>query len=72
MPLEALVLETDAPTCRCRGPGEINTPGSLPVIADMLAQLRQQPLEDVISVLHESTRQLFPTGKMKVQHFVND
>ncbi|WP_421246798.1 TatD family hydrolase [Aeromonas sanarellii] len=64
MPLEALVLETDAPDMPLQGrQGEINTPGSLPVIADMLAQLRQQPLEDVISVLHESTRQLFPLEK---------
>ena len=61
MPLEALLLETDAPDMPLQGrQGEINTPASLPTIARLLAQLRQQPLVDVISVLHESTLRLFP------------
>jgi TatD DNase family protein len=44
----------------------VNTPASLPTIARLLAQLRQQPLEDVISVLHDSTRRLFPQEIMKL------
>jgi len=61
MPLEALLLETDAPDMPLQGrQGETNTPASLPEIAALLAQLRQQPLADVISVLHESTQKLFP------------
>ena len=67
MPLEALLLETDAPDMPLQGrQGEINTPASLPSIALLLAQLRQQPLADVISVLHESTLRLFPRATMNL------
>lgn len=67
MPLEALLLETDAPDMPLQGQqGEVNTPASLPTIARLLAQLRQQPLEDVISVLHDSTRRLFPPGNHEI------
>ncbi|MGY3942209.1 TatD family hydrolase [Aeromonas tecta] len=61
MPLEALLLETDAPDMPLQGlQGEPNSPANLPLIAQLLAELRQLPLSDVISVLHESTRCTFP------------
>lgn len=61
MPLEALLLETDAPDMPLQGQqGEPNTPASLLTIVALLAQLRQQSVADVASVLHESTRQAFP------------
>ncbi|MNH13269.1 putative deoxyribonuclease YjjV [compost metagenome] len=67
MPLEALLLETDAPDMPLQGrQGEPNTPASLPVIAQLLAELRQQPLEDVISVLHESTLRAFPRMEREI------
>ncbi|MEG0007641.1 MAG: TatD family hydrolase [Aeromonas sp.] len=61
MPLEALLLETDAPDMPLQGQqGEPNTPASLTTIVQLLAQLREQSLADVASVLHESTRLAFP------------
>ncbi|MCH7373613.1 MULTISPECIES: TatD family hydrolase [Aeromonas] len=67
MPLEALLLETDAPDMPLQGrQGEPNTPASLPVIAQLLAELRRQPLEDVISVLHESTLRAFPRMEREI------
>lgn len=61
MPLEALLLETDAPDMPLQGrQGEPNTPASLIPIVYLLAELRQQPLADVVSVLHESTSRAFP------------
>jgi TatD DNase family protein len=59
LPLEAIVLETDAPdmpphwlyrTAEQRSNGEAqgrNEPGELPRIAEVLAELRQQPIERI-------------------------
>ena len=47
-------------------PGEINFGQPADRIALLLAQLRQQPLADVISVLHESTLRLFPRATMNL------
>lgn len=67
MPLEALLLETDAPDMPLQGQqGEPNTPANLPVIAQLLADLRQQSLQYVISVLHESTRKTFPLTNSEI------
>ena len=67
MPLEALLLETDAPDMPLQGQqGEPNTPASLLTIIQLLAQLRQQPLADVASVLRESTLQAFPRLNMAI------
>ena len=60
MPLEALLLETDSPDMPLQGQEGPNTPASLPLIAQLLAELRGESLEDVISVLHESALQTFP------------
>lgn len=67
MPLEALLLETDAPDMPLQGQqGAPNTPANLPIIAQLLADLRQQPLAHVASVLHESTLRTFLLGKSKI------
>lgn len=56
MPLEALVLETDAPDmtpqpCRAPGAGRTrNSPEFLPVVAQALARLKQRPLAEVAAV----------------------
>ncbi|MDM8548092.1 TatD family hydrolase [Candidatus Venteria ishoeyi] len=60
LPLSAMVLETDAPdqplsTHR----GVNNEPAYLPEVAQTLAQLRQQPLAEIIMVTTTNTRQLF-------------
>lgn len=67
MPLEALLLETDAPDMPLQGQQRApNTPANLPIIAQLLADLRQQPLAHVASVLHESTLRTFQLGKSKI------
>ncbi|PJG58254.1 TatD family hydrolase [Aeromonas cavernicola] len=60
MPLEALVLETDAPDMPLQGQqGAINTPAALLPLVTLLAELRDEPIMDVAKVLCDSTRQLF-------------
>lgn len=67
MPLESLLLETDAPDMPLQGQqGVPNTPANLPKIAQLLADLRQQPLAHVASVLRESTLQTFQLGKAQI------
>ncbi len=66
MPLESLLLETDAPTCRCRVSRGRPTPRQPAKIAQLLADLRQQPLAHVASVLRESTLQAFQLGKLQI------
>ena len=66
MPLEALLLETDSPDMPLQGqPEGPNTPASLPLIAQILADLRGLPMADVISALHESALQAFPLAPKK-------
>lgn len=60
MPLEALVLETDAPDMPLQGEqGVRNTPEALPKIAQILMTLRPESSADVARVLFETTRQTF-------------
>lgn len=67
MPLEALLLETDSPDMPLQGrQGEPNTPASLIPIVQLLAELRQQPLADVVSVLREATSLAFPRLKREI------
>ncbi len=67
MPLESLLLETDAPDMPLQGQqGAPNTPANLPKIAQLLADLRQQPLAHVASVLRESTLHAFQLGKSQI------
>lgn len=60
VPLEALLLETDAPDMPVSGrQGERNSPEFLPVIAQTLAGLRGCPVEQVARQTTDNTRQLF-------------
>ncbi len=60
MPLEALVLETDAPDMPLSGyQGEPNKPSRLPQVAQALADLRDIPLSDMTEILWQNTHKLF-------------
>ncbi len=60
LPLEALLLETDAPDMPLSGrQGERNSPEHLPVIAQTLAGLRDCPVEQVVRQTTDNTRLLF-------------
>jgi len=72
LPLEALVLETDAPdippqwlyvSAQCRAQGErqgINTPAELPRIGAELALLRGVPVEELARATHANACQALP------------
>ena len=61
LPDEAIVLETDAPDIPpewiARGR---NTPGQLPLIAQMLAELRGTPVPDIIRQTHANALAVLP------------
>lgn len=60
LPLEALVLETDAPGLPPEGvPREGNSPLNLPRILDALCALREEPRDSVVEALLFNTRRLF-------------
>lgn len=60
MPLEALLLETDAPDMPlCGHQGERNSPERLPEIAHALAELRSQSVEEIASQTTANSRKLF-------------
>lgn len=60
LPLDALLLETDAPAMPLSGhQGLRNDPSQLPVIAQVLAELKQQPVADIIQQTTDNTRRLF-------------
>lgn len=60
MPIESLLLETDAPDMPLFGKqGERNSPEYLPLIAENLAQLKNLPLATVIEQTSANTRALF-------------
>lgn len=60
MPLESLLLETDAPDMPIQGKqGQQNLPQYLPEIAQALADLKNIPLEDVINQTRANTERLF-------------
>lgn len=60
MPLEALVLESDAPDMPLAGrQGQRNSPAYLPLIAEALAGLRDVPVEDIAQQTSGNTKQLF-------------
>lgn len=60
MPLEALVLETDAPYMPLAGhQGEPNRPDYLPTIAQTLAHLRNQPLDIIARQTTHNAKLLF-------------
>lgn len=60
MPLESMVLETDAPDMPLQGSqGQRNSPEKLIVVAECLARLCNKPLEDVAQQTFKNTTQLF-------------
>lgn len=60
MPLEALLLETDAPDMPLYGKqGEHNSPEYLPLVAQALAQLRNEPLDKIVSQTTLNCEKLF-------------
>lgn len=60
MPIESLLLETDAPDMPLFGKqGQRNSPEYLPLIAESLAQLKNLPLATVIEQTSANTRTLF-------------
>lgn len=60
VPLERLVLETDSPfLAPIPLRGKRNEPGNIAHIAEFLAQLRDEPLEDLISATTRNAENLF-------------
>src|SRR5690606_18969581 len=60
VPLTALLLESDAPDIPlCGRQGERNSPQYLPDIAQVLAQLRGPPLEEMMLQTSDNSRRLF-------------
>jgi TatD DNase family protein len=61
LPLEAVVLETDAPDISPAWlhPG-MNTPAQLPKIAAVLAELRGQPLEQIAAQTSQNVARVLP------------
>lgn len=60
MPLEALVLETDAPDMPlCGRQGQRNSPEYLPLVLEQLAALKQLPLEQVAEQCFRNSEALF-------------
>ena len=60
VPLDALVLETDAPDMPiCGRQGQRNSPEYLPEILAVLALLRHEPIEQITQVLWATTCALF-------------
>lgn len=60
MPLEQLLLETDAPDQPDAGiRGERNEPARLPVILETVARLRGQPAEDIAAQTTANAKRLF-------------
>ncbi|MGL5336038.1 MAG: TatD family hydrolase [Enterovibrio sp.] len=60
LPLQALVLETDAPYMPIFGhQGMANSPAFLPKIASALAELKNMPVSQVITATYENTQRLF-------------
>jgi len=61
LPLEAIVLETDSPDIApaWRHP-ERNTPAELPGIAQVLAELRVVPVEEVVAATAANARRVLP------------
>lgn len=60
IPLDAIVLETDAPDMPLAGhQGQRNTPLQIPIIAQTLADLRNESLETIADITTKNTKELF-------------
>lgn len=64
LPLESLVLETDSPDMPLSGyQGEVNYPERVALVAETLAELRQESQEDIAKVTSKNAVQLFGLPK---------
>ncbi|PUA29161.1 MAG: hypothetical protein B0W54_00690 [Cellvibrio sp. 79] len=60
VPLESVLLETDAPDMPlCGEQGQRNSPENLPRIAQLFAELRNESVETITASVWENTRRLF-------------
>ncbi len=60
LPIEALLLETDAPDMPLHGhQGQLNTPENLPAIAQVLADIRKESLSYIAQQTTKNARTLF-------------
>lgn len=60
LPLQALLLETDAPFVRPKGfEGKVNTSETLPVVAELIAALKGLPAETVTAALQKNAEEFF-------------
>lgn len=60
LPLDAIVLETDAPDMPLAGhQGERNSPEHIPLIAEKLAELRHQPVSAIAAATTSNCKALF-------------
>jgi len=67
MPLEYLLLETDAPDQPDHDiPGQRNEPARLPVILDAIAALRREPAAEIARVTCDNATRLFIPGSPAV------
>jgi TatD DNase family protein len=66
LPLDNLVLETDAPALAPLA-GAVNVPANLVVAARELAAIKQVPLEDVLRITTDNAQRLFPRLRARLQ-----
>ncbi|MDT8370812.1 MAG: TatD family hydrolase [Gammaproteobacteria bacterium] len=60
LPLSSIVLETDAPDMPLEGKqGQRNSPESIAVIANIVADLRQQSVKDIARITTENCKRIF-------------
>jgi TatD DNase family protein len=60
LPLERMLVETDAPLLAPQGHrGERNEPARVALVGECLARLRQRPLEEIAAVTSANARRLF-------------
>ena len=73
LPLEAILLETDAPDqADASHRGERNEPSFLPVIAEKIASLKGLEFEDVASATTKNTIELFGLSPDQIHHEVHE
>ncbi len=69
IPLEYLVLETDAPSMPIQGrQGSRNSPEYIPEIAQVLAEIKGVSVEEVANKTSENSCRLFGLDQLKAQH----
>jgi len=60
LPLECLLLETDSPDMPLSGQqGQVNRPCNIPLVAQQLGLLQQQPIERVAEITNDNAKKLF-------------